>query len=151
MRLAKVRQRLGSLFSESNAEPWFQASDELGFHRAQHALGVLYCKGSGVPLDYFQAANWFTRAARQGDPAAETDLGALYESGRGVSLDYVAAYTWYYRAAAAGDPSGSSHLKNLAKIMTRKELDRANAVLLVESRGPQQTSVNQTHEPSESK
>jgi TPR repeat protein len=100
-------------------------------------LGVLYCKGKGVPLDYFQAANWFTRAARLGDPAAETDLGTLYENGRGVSLDYVAAYTWYYRAAAAGDPSASSHLKNLAKIMTPKELDRAKAVLFAESPLPQ--------------
>jgi TPR repeat protein len=85
-----------------------------------------------VPLDYFRAANWFTRAARQGIPRLRPILALSTKTARGVSLDYVAAYTWYYRATVAGDASGSSHLKNLAKIMTSKQLERAKAILLAE-------------------
>ena len=68
-------------------------------------------------------------AANQGYPSAEVDLAALYENGRGLSLDYVAAYTWYSRAAADGEPTASTRLKNLAHLMTQKQLDRANATL----------------------
>ena len=137
---------IGTSRDPYEAAHWFRASADLNFRRAQHALGVLYCKGTGVPLDFSQAAHWFALAAHQGYPSAEADLAGLYESGRGLSLDYVAAYTWYSRAAAAGDASASTRLKNLAHLMTQKQLDRANAILAQSS--PPHPSPDKPTDPS---
>jgi len=39
---------------------------------AQHDIGVLYYRGTGVAQDYLEAARWFRRAADQGLAEAET-------------------------------------------------------------------------------
>ncbi len=62
----------------------------------------------------------------KGLPAAATSLGFLYEHGKGVPLDYVAAYAWYSRAISAGDSASNERRKQLAQIMTRKQLDEAS-------------------------
>jgi uncharacterized protein len=95
----------------------------------------------GVRTDYTESARWERLAAEHGDTRAQADLGYLYESGRGVPLDYVAAYTWYSRAIAGGDKTGAERRKSLARIMTKRQLREADAVLIADSAKPQQRST----------
>jgi TPR repeat protein len=123
------------------AAKWFRSAAEHGDARAEHNLAFLYFKGWGVSIDYKESARWDRLAAEQGVPYAQTDLAYLYESGRGVPLDYVAAYTWYSRAIAGGDKTGIARRKSLRRIMTRRQLDQANAVLTAESSKPERRST----------
>jgi len=126
------------------AAKWFRAAAEQGDARARHGLGFLYIKGWGVPRDYSEAARWERLAAEDGIPQAQADLAYLYESRRGVPLDYVAAYGWYSRAIAGGDKTSAERRKNLSRIMTKRQLDAANAVLRPESSKPQRRSTPAT-------
>jgi TPR repeat protein len=85
----------------------------------------LYNSGMGVPRDYLEAAKWAQRAAEQGYARAQTDLGFLYEQGRGVSLDYVSAYMWYESAAAGGDERARGRIKELSRLMTKRQIAEA--------------------------
>ena len=111
------------------AVKWFHAAADSGSADAQNGLGVLYYKGLGVALDYAEAARWLRLAAQQGLPSAETNLAYLYEQGLGVPLNYVAAYTWYSRAITAGDTSGAERRRQVAHLMTRKQVDEATSLL----------------------
>lgn len=102
---------------------------------AENNLGFMYYKGLGVPRDFEQAAKWTRRAAEHGYVIAKTDLGYLYEQGTGVPLDYVSAYMWYSLGASGGDPRASGELKELSKIMSRKQI--ADAKNRVSSSAPQ--------------
>ena len=86
----------------------------------------MYYTGTGVTLDYSEAAKWVQRAAAHGYARAQVDLGYLYEQGKGVPLDYVSAYTWYKLAAAGGDSRGSERMKNLSRVMTQKQISEAS-------------------------
>lgn len=133
----------------SEAARWFRAAAEDGYAPAQHFLAILDSKGLGVPVDRSEAARWERLAAQHGYPEAETGLAHFYETGEGVPLDYVAAYDWYSRASAAGDSAAADHLKDLSQVMTRKQVDRAKAVLSVESSSPR-TPSNSTKPDSTS-
>ena len=54
-------ERVARIFAEANA----------GSVDAMYALGVLYCEGRGVPVDYERSLEWLTRARDLGDPDAE--------------------------------------------------------------------------------
>lgn len=73
---------------------------------AQYALGVVYQKGIGVPVDLAQASAWYRKAAEQGHPAAQAWLGNSYLEGGGVPRDWAEALQWYRRAADQGNPAG---------------------------------------------
>jgi len=120
------------------AARWFRAAADSGSSEAQNSLAVFYYKGLGVAVDYAEAARWLRLAAQQGLPSAETNLAYLYEEGIGLPLDYVAAYTWYSRALAAGDSSGADRRRQLAHLMTRKQVDEATSLLSTSSSQPQQ-------------
>ncbi|HYA63546.1 MAG TPA: tetratricopeptide repeat protein [Candidatus Sulfotelmatobacter sp.] len=119
----------GTVRDYKEAAKWFRAAADSGFPEAQNSLGIYYYIGLGVAMDYHEAARWLRLAAQQGLPDAETNLAFLYEQGKGVPLDYVAAYTWYSRAIAAGDLTAKPRLKSLSLIMSRKQLDRATALV----------------------
>ena len=53
---------------------WFRKAAEEGNVFAQHALGVLYVKGEGVPQDYVQAHMWFSLSAAQGGGTNNQDI-----------------------------------------------------------------------------
>ena len=127
---------LGVARDLSEAARWFRAAALLGHPAAQHDLGLFYLDGLGLDVDLALAAHWISLSAQQGHPQAQTDLGYLYEKGLGVPLDYVAAYTWYSRAIASGDLAGKPRLKSLSLIMTRKQLDRATALLEAQAATP---------------
>ena len=75
---------------------------EQGDPEAQHALGVMYADGRGVPQNDAEAAKWFRKAAEQGFPEAQHNLGVMYVNGRGVPPNEVQAYAWFSIAAAQG-------------------------------------------------
>jgi len=108
---------------------WMRASADSGFAEAQNNLACFYFLGIAVQRDYPEAARLVRLAAEQSLPGAEINLAYLYEVGKGVPLDYVAAYTWYSRAIAAGDHSGAERRKELARLMTPKQRDEANALV----------------------
>lgn len=112
------------------AARWFRAAADSGSAEAQNTLAIFYYKGLGVPLDYAEAARWLQLAAQQGLPDAETNLAYFYEQGRGgLPLDYVTAYVWYSHAIAAGDASGFERRKQLAQLLTRKQIAAATALV----------------------
>jgi uncharacterized protein len=120
------------------AARWFRASADSGSAEGQNSMGVLYYKGIGVTADYAQAARWLLLAAQHGLPVAETNLGYLYEQGKGVSQDYVTAYSWYSRAFAGGDESAANRRKEIAHLMTRKQINEATSSLSTISYQPRQ-------------
>ena len=50
---------------------------ERGDASSQNSLGVMYCRGEGVPQDYTEAVKWFTKAAKQGHRPAQQALGLI--------------------------------------------------------------------------
>jgi uncharacterized protein len=86
---------------------WLRRSAELGFARAQHALGLLHERGLHVVRSLPQATGWFERAAEQGFREAQVSLGTQYFLGRGAALDYREAARWYERAAEQGDEASA--------------------------------------------
>src|SRR5882724_9244978 len=132
-----AQQNLGAFYYIGYATPvdyveaanWFRASAEQGFAEGQNSLAYCYLKGMGVPRDNAEAAHWARLAAEQGHPRSEALLAYLYEHGQGLPLDYVSAYAWYSREVAAGDHSDVDRLKALSQMMTRKQLDAANALI----------------------
>jgi TPR repeat protein len=98
----------------------------------------MYYTGTGVTLDYSEAARWVQTAAEQGYARAQIDLGRLYEQGKGVPLDYVSAYAWYKLALAGGDERGRARMKSLSHVMTQEQISTAavRAAHFPESRSP---------------
>ncbi|HIF10918.1 MAG TPA: hypothetical protein EYQ81_14500 [Sneathiellales bacterium] len=76
---------------------------ELRHARAQHALGLMYKNGHGVPQDQDMAVKWITNAANQGFSEAQFSLGTMYAERYGVARNYKTAVAWYQPAAEQGD------------------------------------------------
>ncbi|MEX2202307.1 MAG: hypothetical protein WD711_12985 [Dongiaceae bacterium] len=82
-----------------------------GNAKAQHALGMLYESGQGVPAqDFARAAELYRGAANQGEAAAMNNLGLMYADGRGVSKDVGEAYRLWMIAAKSGHPMAQFNL-----------------------------------------
>ncbi len=77
---------------------------EAGNADAQHALGLMYYMGRGVPRDLAQAFRWHYKAALQGNPAAAYVVGAMYYTGNAVPMDQALALAWFRKAAQQGHP-----------------------------------------------
>jgi TPR repeat protein len=123
---------------------WLRASADSGCSHAQNNLAYFYFYGVVVQRNYFEAARLLQLAAQQNLVRAQTNLANLYSHGQGVPLDYVAAFAWYSRAVAGGDKSAVRSRENLARVMTKKQLQEAKAYLT--SSSPAVTS--ETSEPS---
>ena len=79
---AGVRWRLQPMFNKkadyATDVSWFRKAAEEGNVIAQHALGVLYAKGEGLPQDYVQAHMWFSlSAAQDGDTHTRDTIAAM--------------------------------------------------------------------------
>ena len=106
----------------------------------------MYYTGTGVSLDYHEAAHWVQRAAGSGYARAQLDLGYLYEQGKGVALDYVSAYAWYKLAAAAGSKPARVRLKDVSHRMTPTQLQQANARTVEFSASQQSVNLGDSDE-----
>lgn len=119
---------IGTSRNSAEAVRWLRVSADSGLAEAENNLAAFYFYGVSVQRDYDEAARLVRLAVQKGLPAGATSLGFLYEHGKGVPLDYVAAYAWYSRAINSGDSSSNEHRKQLAQIMTRKQLDEARVL-----------------------
>ena len=82
---------------------------------AEHHLGLMYAKGTGVGRDDTEAVRWFRRAAEEGNADAQTWLGFMYQTGRGVGQDDAEAVRWYQMAADQGYELAKKNLDRLRK------------------------------------
>jgi TPR repeat protein len=83
----------------SAAAAYFEASANMGYVRAEAALGFEYVNGTGVPIDLQKGIHWLTLAAQQGSRGAESQLGQFYEEGTGVPKDQARAIALYKSSA----------------------------------------------------
>jgi class 3 adenylate cyclase len=95
---------------------------QLGFAKAQYALGKACRDGVGTAGDPVAAAHWFERAAEQGYAQAQRNIGLRYASGEGVARDPVQATVWLTLAEQQGATGGEGVLHEL-----RAGLDHAQA------------------------
>jgi hypothetical protein len=83
----------------SVAAAYFEASANMGYVRAQAAIGFDYVNGTGEPKDLQKGIHWLTLAAQQGSRGAESQLGQFYEEGTGVPKDQAKAIAFYKASA----------------------------------------------------
>ncbi len=76
------------------AVKWYRLAAAQGFPAAQHALGLCYEDGKGVPVDYIEAASWYRKAAHQGYAPAQRKLFYFYSRGMGVEKDEKVGVAW---------------------------------------------------------
>jgi hypothetical protein len=89
---------------------WYRLSAGQGNAIGQHALGVLYENGIGVPKDFQEAIKWYRLSADQGNAIGQYSLGALYDNGQGVPKDSQEALKWFRLSAAQGYAEAQSIL-----------------------------------------
>ena len=80
----------------------FRVLADEGHAAAQDALGQMYNRGEGVPVDNAEATRWLRLAAEQGYASAQNSLGQQYSTGSGVPADATEALRWFRRAADQG-------------------------------------------------
>jgi len=91
-----------------------QMAAQKGDASSQNALGVMYAKGIGVPVNYVRAAYWFTKAADQRYAAAIYHLGVLYKAGpNGIKQDMARANNYFTASALAGYRPTMNQLQEL--------------------------------------
>lgn len=95
------------------AEKVLRPLAEKGVAESQYALGYLYDKGAGVPLDYSLAAKWYLEAARSGHRDAQNAIALMYLYGRGVEKNVEEAVGWFRKAAEQGNAIAQANLGDM--------------------------------------
>jgi uncharacterized protein len=111
----------------AQAALWYRRAAEQGNADAQYQLAMYLVEGKEVTLDEKDAAKWFARAAEQNHSQAQYALGVLYVQGRGLPKDIVQGYTWIRISSPSPDRHTQDVLAELAKSMSRGDIDRAEA------------------------
>jgi TPR repeat protein len=62
----------------------------------------MYTTGSGVPVNYEEAAKWCHQAAEQGEASGQYSLGFMYNKGTGLPQDAVLAHMWVNLSSGNG-------------------------------------------------
>lgn len=86
----------------SRALEQFKRAADLNYPLANWAVGLLFAKGQGTPINLAEANSWYRKAAEQGIAIAQGSLGYNLENGLGVSKDETEAVKWYRKAAEQG-------------------------------------------------
>ncbi len=81
-----------------------------GDAEAQFGLGLKFALGSGVALDYGQAADWYRKAAEQNHCLAQFNLGMMYVRGQGMARDDAQSTQWFSKAALQGDAGAQYYM-----------------------------------------
>jgi TPR repeat protein len=121
---------VGVAKSDAEAVAWYRKSANQGYADSQAYLGDLYADGlSGLPKSYEEAAKWYQKAGEQGHGDAQWSLGNFYRLGRGVPRDLVRAYACYSLARHNGWDHGDSHLEDVARRLTKKQIAEAQKLM----------------------
>jgi TPR repeat protein len=83
---------------------WYQRAANVGFKKAQFALGVMYDAGTGVPKDDKLAFFWIEAAAYRGLPEAQVMIGTFLQEGTGAPKNEKHAITYFHKAARFNYP-----------------------------------------------
>lgn len=100
---------------------YWQLADEMHDAESTFNLGVLYFYGKGKPANDEWAFRYFKRAMQSGDRRAEFMMGYCYKEGYGVAQDFAMAEAYLQDAAEAGIKEAEAELKELKKLMKRKQ------------------------------
>jgi hypothetical protein len=95
---------------------------------AQHNLGTICEKGTGVDQDHVEAVRLFRLAADQGYASAQYSLGVCYTIGTGVDQDHAEAVRWFRLAADKGYAGAQYNLGVYYFNGTGVDLDDTEAV-----------------------
>lgn len=93
---------IGCEQDDANAAKLYDLAAKSGHAKAQTNLGMMYCNGQGLAINYRQAAYWFLQAAHQGDTIAQYNLACLCYHGLGVPQNTEAACSWLQTAINNG-------------------------------------------------
>jgi len=96
--------------SYSEAFESFRHAAEMGDVSAELYMGLAYCFGQDVPVNFEQGVRWFQRAAAQGSTSAENNLGVLFQNGQGIPKDNALAVQWLDKAARGGNSVAQHNL-----------------------------------------
>ena len=97
------------------AANWYRDAADKGQPEAMLALGDMYFRGSGVPLDPPEAARWYQLASDKGYPRAKVYLAECYEMGKaGLPRDYDKSFQLLNEALAL-DPNNVAATEKLAE------------------------------------
>jgi TPR repeat protein len=89
----------------------------------------MYYTGNSVASDHKQAVYWFRRAAEKGHAEAQHALGLMYRfHAAGLPQDKVLAYMLWNLAAASGNANATEQRAEIAKRMTREQIEEAQAM-----------------------
>jgi len=113
---------------KGEALSYLEKSAEMGYVRAQAAVGIDYANGKGEPRDPQKAVYWLGLAAKQGSRGAQDKLGVIYENGDGVPKDQAKALQYYELAAAQHDTDAEFALGIDYEFGRGVEHDRAKAI-----------------------
>ena len=82
-----------------DAHDHFLLASQQHYGPSQHALGVMYLQGYGVPADATRAVHWLQQAANHPQPDSYYNLAQLYEQGQGTKRNLARAFLLYRQAA----------------------------------------------------
>ena len=82
-----------------DAHDHFLLASQQNYGPSQHALGVMYLQGYGVPADASQSVHWLQQAVKHPQPDSYYNLAQLYEQGRGTKRNLARAFLLYRQAA----------------------------------------------------
>ena len=95
----------------------FKVGGEGGHAACQWQVGIMYCEGRGVAVDYQQARLWLEKAAARDQPDAVGMLGAMYHEGKGVTPSWRRARELYQKAIELGDSTAVENKQILTEMI----------------------------------
>jgi hypothetical protein len=103
----------------------------MGYAKAEAALGADFAAGAGVPTDLVKARYWLQKAADQGDGPSQVELGEFYELAEGGPPDIAKAIHYYELSAALHSPRAERDLGIAYELGDGVAHDRAKAIALL--------------------
>tara|TARA_B100000959_G_scaffold104391_1_gene110093 strand:+ start:665 stop:1219 length:555 start_codon:yes stop_codon:yes gene_type:complete len=76
----------------------------------QYGMGLMYDLGTGVSMNFEEAAKWYQLSAEQGNADAQNNLATMYAEGEGVEKDTHKAGKLYESAAQQGNFDAPNNL-----------------------------------------
>ena len=93
----------------------YKIGGDAGDARCQHQIGLMYCEGRGVDVDYELAMVWLEKAAAQNDPYAVCEIGSMYYQGEGVAPSWRRTREYYQMAVELGSAQGAKNMQKLSR------------------------------------
>ncbi len=109
------------------AATFYNKAADLEYPLAQNNLGDMYELGQGLPIDYEKAISLYKKAANAEHYSGFNSLASMYERGVGMKKNPYLAYV-YYTIASKLRQSLYGRSENIANLLTREQIEKAEAV-----------------------